>query len=199
MDHQSKKKSPQLTTGDVLLVIDMQNDFLPGGALAVPEGDQVIPTLRRYIQAFQAKQLPIFASRDWHPADHGSFKAQGGPWPPHCVQGSHGAQFVEAVKLPPDVPIISSGYRPKLEGYSSFEATDLNQRLKEIGTKRLFVGGLATDYCVFHTVKEARQLGYEVWLLEDAVRAVNLNPDDGTNAIKKMIEMGTHTCSGKLS
>lgn len=198
MDQPNDNK-PQLTTGDALLVIDMQYDFLPGGALAVAEGDQVVRPLRQYIRAFQRHPLPIFASRDWHPTNHNSFQAQGGPWPPHCVQDSHGAEFVADLEMPENVTVISTGYKPELEGYSAFEATDLDQRLEKAGIKRLFVGGLATDYCVFHTVKEARELGYDVWLLKDAVRAVNVEPDDGAKAVAQLVEMGTHTYSGDLA
>jgi len=196
---QASVEIPKLHDGDALIVIDMQNDFLPGGALAVADGDQVIGPLNQYIQAFRNKRLPIFASRDWHPADHGSFKQQGGPWPPHCVQDSAGAAFVDAIEFPPDMRVISTGYRPELEGYSAFEATDLDAQLKQAGANRLFVGGLATDYCVFHTVKEAREHGYDVWLLKDAVRAVNVQVDDGQNAIAEMIRLGAHTFSGELS
>lgn len=188
----------QLQAGDALLIIDMQNDFLPGGALSVADGDQVIAPLIKYIQAFHDKNLPIFASRDWHPIDHKSFQEQGGPWPPHCVQGSKGAQFVAALALPVDVSVISTGYRAELEGYSAFEGSDLDVQLKGAGIKRLFVGGLATDYCVFHSVKEALGFGFEVCLIHEAVRAVNVNPDDGAKATDQMVRLGARLYTGSV-
>jgi nicotinamidase/pyrazinamidase len=126
----------------------MQNDFLPGGSLAVTQGDEVVPVLNHYIHAFKENRLPIFATRDWHPSDHCSFKAQGGPWPPHCVQDSKGAEFTPDLQLPEDVVIISKATIPEKDAYSGFDGTDLHDRLQVLGIKRLFIGGLATDYCV---------------------------------------------------
>src|SRR5262245_57084759 len=147
----------RLLTGDALIVVDMQNDFLPGGALAVAHGDEVIPVLNAYITAFRRKELPIFATRDWHPANHCSFKPQGGPWPIHCVVNSHGAAFAWDLKLPASTIIISKPSDPDRETYDGFEGTDLERRLREIGAARLFVGGLATDYCVLNTAKGGLQ------------------------------------------
>lgn len=195
---QAQAQAVELHQGDALLVIDMQNDFLPGGTLPVAEGDRVIAPLNRYLESFQDHHLPVFASRDWHPADHRSFQAQGGPWPPHCVQGSKGAEFVGQIDFPEDVTVFSTGFFPELEGYSAFEATDLDQTLRGSGVKRLFIGGLATDYCVLRTVKEARLQGYDVWLLEDAIRAVNAAPDDGAKAIDEMRAAGVHLYAGEL-
>ncbi len=175
---------------DALVVVDVQNDFLPGGSLAVPRGDEVVEPLNRYAEAFARAGRPVFATRDWHPADHCSFKAQGGPWPPHCVQGTKGAEFAPALRLPPGTTVISKATRPDKDAYSGFEDTDLDERLKRLGIERLFVGGLATDYCVLNTVKDARRLGYEVYLLTDAIRAVNVNPDDGRRAQEEMLKRG---------
>jgi nicotinamidase/pyrazinamidase len=184
------KQVLRVQSGDALLVVHVQRDFLPGGALAVTHGDRVVPVLNQYIEVFQGKGLSIFASRDWHPANHCSFLTQGGPWPPHCVQGSPGAQFAPGLRLPRDAAIISSATRQDREAYSGFEDTDLHDRLQALGIERLFVGGLATDYCVLATVKDGLSLGYKVFLLEDAVHAVNVHPDDGKKAWKEMLRLG---------
>ncbi|OGI46887.1 MAG: nicotinamidase [Candidatus Muproteobacteria bacterium RBG_16_65_34] len=176
--------------GDALIVVDAQNDFLPGGSLAVPAGDEVVPVLNRYLGAFHAKGLPIFATRDWHPVNHCSFKAQGGPWPPHCVAGTAGAAFAPGLKLPPETTTISKATPPDKDAYSGFEGTDLEARLRAQGVRRLFIGGLATDYCVLNTVKDALNNGYEVHLLTDAIRAVNVQPDDGRKAESQMQRLG---------
>ncbi len=180
----------ELGKGDALVIVDVQRDFLPGGALAVPRGDEVVPVLNGYIRLFRDKGLPIIATRDWHPPNHCSFKEQCGPWPPHCVQGTPGAQFAPGLELPRDVIIISKATRPQEEAYSGFEGTDMDEKLKALGVKRLFVGGLATDYCVLSTVKDALKLGYRVYLLLDAIRAVDVNPGDGERAIEEMKSLG---------
>ena len=183
-------ESIELQYGDALIVVDMQNDFLPGGSLAVPHGDEVVPALNRYLSAFSARELPVYATRDWHPANHCSFKAQGGPWPPHCVAGTHGAQFAAGLKFPSGTMIISKATKPDKDAYSGFEGTDLDASLRARKIKRLFVGGLATDYCVLNTVRDARRLDYDVYLLSDAIRAVNINPDDGPKAEAEMQHLG---------
>jgi nicotinamidase/pyrazinamidase len=176
--------------GDVLLVTDIQNDFLPGGSLAVAGGDEVIPVLNQYIGEFVAHGLPVYATRDWHPERHCSFRAQGGPWPIHCVAGTHGADFAAKLALPPDTTVISKATSPDREAYSSFEGTSLDSRLREAGIRRLFIGGIATDYCVLNTVRDARRLGYEVMLLTDAIRAVDVQPGDGQRAEAEMARLG---------
>ncbi len=173
-------------SGDALVVVDVQNDFLPGGALGVPEGDEVIPVLNRYSVLFEDLGLPIVATRDWHPEDHCSFEAQGGPWPPHCVAGTEGAAFATALDLHGDTKVISKAQTPDEEAYSGFQGTELNDWLQERDVTRLFVGGLATDYCVRDTVRDGLKNGYEVVLLEDAIRAVNVEPDDGSKAVAQM-------------
>lgn len=180
----------RLQSGDALILVDVQKDFLPGGSLAVPSGEQVVPVLNRYIDLFRERNLPIFATRDWHPANHCSFVAQGGPWPPHCVQGSPGAEFASDLALPGEAFIISSATNPNREAYSGFSETDLHTRLQALGVARLFIGGLATDYCVLHTVKDALALGYGVFLLKDAIRAVNVHPRDGEEAEQEMVSLG---------
>ncbi|MEW6039655.1 MAG: nicotinamidase [Pseudomonadota bacterium] len=187
----------RLSPGDALIVVHVQNDFLPGGSLAVPGGDEVIPVLNQYIARFAREGLPVIATRDWHPPDHCSFHAQGGPWPPHCVAGSPGAEFAPGLALPEDVPVVSQAILPEKEAYSSFEGTDLAYILQEIGVRRLFLGGLATDYCVLHTVLDGRRLGFAVVVLEDAVRAVDVEPEDGRRALARMREEGAAFASYK--
>jgi len=178
----------ELGKGDALLISDIQNDFLHGGSLAVPEGDQLIPVLNGYIDRF--RQLPVFATRDWHPAKHCSFIRQGGPWPEHCVAGSKGAEFSPDLHLPVSAYIISKGTDVEREGYSSFSNRTFKQQLDNAGVSRLFIGGLATDYCVLNTVCDALNLYYKVLLLTDAIRAVNVQPLDGQKAINEMVAKG---------
>jgi nicotinamidase/pyrazinamidase len=173
-----------------LIIVDIQNDFLPGGALPVPKGDEVIPVINKYIELFSKVKAPIFATRDWHPLNHISFKTQGGPWPPHCIQNSKGAEFASELKLPKNAIIISKAVNPNAEAYSGFEGTELALKLKELGIKKVFIGGLATDYCVKNTVLDALKNGFKTFFLEDASRGVNLKPEDSENAIKEMINKG---------
>lgn len=183
--------------GDALIVVDMQNDFLPGGRLPVPRGDEVVPVLKRVLAAFVRARLPVFATRDWHPANHCSFREQGGPWPPHCVQGSPGARFAPGLGLPPDAVTVSTADTPEREAYSSFDGTDLARRLRAAGVRRLWVGGLATDYCVLCTVRDARAAGFEVLLLTDAVRAIDVQPGDGERAVEEMRRAGAVTVTSE--
>lgn len=185
-----------LQTGDALFIVDVQNDFLPAGNLPVPDGDQVVPVINRYIQIFHDHNLPalaglpIYATRDWHPTGHCSFTGQGGTWPEHCIANTPGAEFAPGLSLPADVTVISKATRVDKEAYSGFEDTDLTQQLKDRHITRLFIAGLATDVCVLNTVKDALKAGFQVYLLEDAVRAVNIKPDDGKNALTKMEQLG---------
>jgi nicotinamidase/pyrazinamidase len=177
-------------SGDALMVVDIQNDFLPGGALAVLQGNRVMAPLNRYIGLFHDRGLPIFATRDWHPEDHCSFQAQGGPWPPHCIAGTPGAEFPPDLELPEETVVISKATAPGLEAYSGFEGTDLARRLREAGVGRVFVGGLATDYCVQATVSDALKAGFDALVLTDAVRAVAVHPGDGQRALEAMRRAG---------
>ena len=179
-----------IQSGDALIVIDVQNDFLASGALAVPGGNEVVPVLNTYAARFERHRLPIFATRDWHPGDHSSFRRQGGPWPPHCVQFAPGAAFAPGLALPPCAVTISKGVHSEEEGYSAFDGTTLEAQLRAARVRRLFVGGLATDYCVLHTVRDAIARGFEVLLLRDAVRAVNLEPGSGQRAEEEMYRLG---------
>ena len=181
----------ELQDGDALIIVDVQNDFLPGGALAVAHGDEVVPVLNHYIDLFLTKGMPIIATRDWHPVNHCSFHAQGGPWPPHCIANTPGAAFAAGLKLPAEaIIIISKAVALEKDAYSGFEGTELEAALRSHGVRRLFVGGLATDYCVLNTVNDALENRYQVYVLSDAIRAVNLNPDDGTKAQRAMTDKG---------
>lgn len=172
-----------------LVVVDIQNDFCPGGALAVADGDKVVKPLNRYIDRFRSAGAPIIFTRDWHPPDHNSFKAQGGPWPPHCVQGTEGAKFHPDLLIPPEGEIVSKATK-KDEAYSFFQATDLAETLHKRGIKRLLVGGLATDYCVKETVLDGLREGFEVFHLDDASKGVNVKPDDSERALREMVSRG---------
>lgn len=176
--------------GDALIVVDVQNDFLPGGALAVADGDAIIPPLNKYIAHFADRGLPVIATRDWHPPDHMSFASRGGPWPSHCVQGTEGASFATALSIPCEAYIVSKATSSDEEAYSGFEKTGLDAWLKERRVRRLFIGGLATDVCVLNSVKDALERDYEVFVLDDAVRAVNIHPGDEEKAKEDMRKRG---------
>ena len=162
-----------LAEHDALLVVDVQRDFLPGGALGVPRGDEVVPVLTACIDRFKRRNLPIAASRDWHPSNHCSFHEFGGSWPPHCVAGTAGAELDPALQLPADAKIVDKARSANRDAYSAFDETELHAWLQEHGVKRLFIGGLATDYCVQHSARDALKHGYVVVLLKDAMRAID--------------------------
>jgi len=190
MERKARVARLSLSDRDALLIVDVQADFLPGGRLAVPEGDAVVPALNGYLALARRKGLRVFASRDWHPLNHCSFREQGGPWPEHCVAGTPGAEFAQGLELPPDAVIISKAVAAGSDAYSAFAGTDLERLLRELRVTRLLVGGLATDYCVLNTVRDARKAGFEVLLLRDAIRAVNVKPGDGEHAEREMREVG---------
>lgn len=176
--------------GDALLVVDVQNDFLPGGALGVRQGDEVIPPINRLSDRWRAVGLPVLLSRDWHPPDHCSFAAQAGPWPAHCVAGTPGACFAAALHIPDAAKIVSKATRQSEEAYSAFQGTGLADELRKSAIRRLFIGGLATDYCVRATAADACAIGFEVAVLTDAVRAVDVQPGDGERALREMAAAG---------
>jgi len=182
--------------GSALLIVDVQKDFCPGGSLAVAGGDEIIPVINNYIRLFQEKGLPILASRDWHPETSVHFKTCGGIWPVHCVQGSEGAQFHPEMRLPESTVILSKGTNPERDDeYSDFRAVTeqgipFPEFLKEQGISRLYISGIATDYCVKATVIDALNNGFAVTLLEDAISGVDLNPGDSARAIDEMIAAG---------
>jgi len=171
---------------DALLIVDPQVDFCPGGALAVPEGDTVFPAVNR-----AASIVPVVvASRDWHPADHVSFQAQGGPWPAHCEAGTPGAEFHPALDRSHIQRVFDKGSDPGREAYSAFDGTGVADWLSEHGVHRLLVAGLATDYCVRATVLDALHAGFEVTVLEDGIGAVDVQPGDGERALAEMRRAG---------
>lgn len=180
---------------DGLVVVDVQNDFCPGGSLAVPGGDAVVTVLNRYAARFASAGAAVLATRDWHPEATRHFQAGGGAWPSHCVQDTEGARFHPDLALPADTVIVSKGTDPEQDAYSAFqgEAEDgmpFAALLGERGVQRLFVGGLATDYCVKASVLDALKEGFEVVVLEDAVRAVDVTPGDGARALAEMTAAG---------
>ena len=182
--------SSKIQTGDALLIIDMQYDFLPGGSLAVPESDQIIPVINNWIAAAKEAGIPIIASRDWHPANHCSFQAQGGPWPPHCIKHTHGAQFHSDLNLPEDAIIISKATMPDLDAYSAFEGhTDdghtLTEKLTELKVKRLWIMGLVLDHCVYKSGLDADKNGFSFHIVLPATRAID--EDAGQKAIETML------------
>jgi len=182
-------------TTDALILVDVQNDFLPGGALAVPAGDAILEPLNQCVREFDRLGLPVFATRDWHPAGHCSFREQGGPWPVHCVAGTRGAELSAHLRLPPALRIVSKGQDLRQDAYSGFQGTDLGLQLNGVGCRRVFVGGLATDYCVLATVKDALAAGFDAVVLSDAVGAVNVRPEDGAKALQEMAASGAEIAS----
>ncbi|MDQ3818231.1 MAG: nicotinamidase [Acidobacteriota bacterium] len=172
-----------------LIVVDVQNDFCPGGALAVPSGDEVVVPLNNLIEEFLRRGEPVYKSRDWHPSKTKHFAAYGGTWPVHCVQGTRGAEFHRELRDDPRIEIISKGMGDE-DNYSAFDGTDLAERLRARGVDEVWVGGLATDYCVKNTVLDALREGFKVKAVEDAMRAVELRPGDGERAIEEMRQAG---------
>ncbi len=180
---------------DALIVVDVQNDFCPGGSLAVPEGHIVVPVLNEYMARAADAGIPIFASRDWHPEHTRHFAAHGGPWPPHCVQGTPGAEFHPALRLPPGTVVVSKGMSAEDQGYSALEAVlpdgqPLADALRARGVRHVYVGGLATDYCVRATVLDALKEGFATSVLVDASRPVDVQPGDGERALNEMLAAG---------
>jgi nicotinamidase/pyrazinamidase len=185
---------------DALIVADVQYDFCPGGSLPVPAGDEVIPVLNQYLVIAGEVSIPIFASRDWHPPITRHFAAEGGLWPVHCVQGTHGAEFHHDLHLPASARVVSKGESSQDEGYSAFEGRQddgktLAEGLHSAGVTRVYVGGLATDYCVLHTVLDALQSGFEVFYLQDGSRPVEVKQGDGERAEAAMLSAGAHVCT----
>jgi len=178
-----------------LLIVDVQNDFCPGGSLAVPDGDDVVPVLSRLADRAGALGLPVYASRDWHPPESRHFAPHGGPWPVHCVAGSEGARLHPDLRLPPGAMVVSKGLGLHEDGYSVFEGTvpgrgTFPEDLRARGITHLIVGGLATDYCVRASVLDARRRGLDVTVVEDAIRAVEAAAGDGGQAIEEMKAAG---------
>jgi nicotinamidase/pyrazinamidase len=180
---------------DALIVVDVQNDFCPGGALAVAEGDQVVAVLNRLMREFDDAGAPVVATRDWHPQRTVHFNTHGGVWPPHCIQDTVGAEFHSELALGPNAVIVSKGMEEDADSYSGFDGVDsrgvrLADVLRQRGVRRLFIGGLATDYCVKQTALDGLRQGFEIVVLEDAVRGVNLKPADAHQALEEMKRAG---------
>jgi nicotinamidase/pyrazinamidase len=183
-----------------LLIVDVQKDFCPGGALPVPHGDRVVPELNRYIADATVRGSPIYASRDWHPPVTRHFRPHGGQWPPHCVRNTDGAGFHKDLQLPASATVISKGQDPDGPGYSALEGYTSEGRtflsdLRERQIGHLYIGGLATDYCVKHSVLDALRLGFEVTVLADAIAGVDVQPGDSTRAIDDMRRAGAEILS----
>jgi len=178
-----------------LLIVDVQNDFCPEGALAVPEGDKIVPAINKYIRIFQKKKAVIFATRDWHPVKTKHFKDFGGMWPVHCLQNTPGAAFHSQLKLPKGAILLYKGMDPQKDAYSAFQAEDasgtsLPKLLHLLGVRELYIAGLATDYCVRFSARDALSEGFKVKILMDAIKGVNLKAQDSERAIKEMVRLG---------
>jgi nicotinamidase/pyrazinamidase len=169
---------------NALLIVDFQNDFTPGGALAVREGNAIGERIDALARSGQFDL--VVATRDWHPEDHGSFEQHGGPWPVHCVAGSEGAQLHRSLDASLVHVIVDKGHDPSTEGYSGFEATNLAELLREHGVDHVTVVGLATDYCVKNTALDALRHGFGVTVDSNAVRAVDVEPGDGDRALEEV-------------
>jgi nicotinamidase/pyrazinamidase len=180
----------KIAKSDALIITDVQIDFLPGGALPVEGGNDVIPVLNSYAKTFSKAGAKIVASRDWHPPDHISFKEQGGPWPPHCIKNTEGAKFSPLLELPSDATIISKATNPMKEAYSVFDGTGLAKRLKSEGVNRVFIGGLATDYCVVNSVVDAAKMNFKTIVLIDASRGIEAKSGDIERAFETMKRNG---------
>ncbi|MEK6584323.1 MAG: isochorismatase family protein [Nitrospirota bacterium] len=179
-----------ITNNSAIIAVDIQNDFCPGGALPVPDGDAVVYSMNLYITKFSKMGLPVYFTRDWHPQNHISFKTNGGIWPEHCIQETYGAELHKKLLIPSRAVIISKGISPDNEGYSGFQGTDLDKRLKAKNIRQLFIGGLATDYCVRSTVLDALHAGFDVVFLSDASKGVDVNTGDSEQAIDEMLREG---------
>ena len=177
-----------------LIVVDVQNDFCPGGTLAVAHGDEVVEPLNEQIDEFLERGAPVYKSRDWHPATTKHFKAYGGTWPVHCVQNTKGAEFHPALRDDPRITVVSKGLGDT-DCYSAFDETDLASQLREQGVEEVVVGGLATDYCVKNTVLDALKHRFKVKALKNAMRPVDLQPGDGDRAIEEMRAAGAELVS----
>ncbi len=195
VDDTQMPTSPSFQPGDGLLLVDPQNDFCPGGSLPVAGGDAVMPILNAWAAAAQRANVPIFVSRDWHPARTTHFKDAGGTWPVHCVMGTRGAEFHSELRLPPGAVIVSKGMGEAEDAYSAFQARDsggvpLATLLGERGVRHLYLMGLATDYCVKASALDGLAAGFQVTVVREGIRAVNLQPLDGDQALDEMRASG---------
>jgi nicotinamidase/pyrazinamidase len=185
---QTTESRVRLGERDALIVVDPQNDFCPGGSLAVPHGDDIFPVVNEIMPRFRH----VLATQDWHPVNHRYFQEYGGPWPVHCIQDTAGADFHPRLETGPIQDVVRKGTDPQLDGYSGFAGTDLADRLRRRSVQRVFVAGLATDYCVKATAIEAVDNGFDAYVLTDAIRPVEVTPGDGERALAAMTEAGVH-------
>jgi nicotinamidase/pyrazinamidase len=182
-----------------LIVVDIQRDFCPGGALPVTNGDKIIPAVNELVRAFEKAALPIFFTRDWHPRNHVSFRANGGPWPPHCIQNTPGAAFHPSLAIPTHAEVIEKGTLQAEDAYSGFQGTDLARKLHDLRVNQIYVAGLATDYCVKNTVLDGVAQGFVTFVITDCVKGVNLKRTDSSAALRTMRSRGARqTTSGRL-
>ncbi len=173
---------------DALIIVDMQNDFMPGGALPVENATTIIPTINRYIKVFEDSNAVIVATRDWHPPNHISFNIRGGPWPPHCIQNTKGAEFHPLLQLPSNTVVVSKAVDEDKEAYSGFDSTELASILSDRGVKRVFICGVATEYCVRATAIDAIRLGFQTYILIDAIKGINRMKSEKT--INELLDYG---------
>ncbi len=190
-------RSVTLKEHDVLLCVDVQNCFLPGGTLGIAKADRIIDPINKVIRIFRRRPHPVFFTRDWHPWDHCSFRDQGGPWPPHGIQETEDAAFSARLDIPDNAAILSKGTHRKIEQYSTMHAhkeggRTLTEILREAKIRRIFFCGLATDYCVINSVRDACKEGFEVFVMTDTVCAVDVTPGDGCKALAEMEALGAH-------
>lgn len=191
-----------LKTKKALLIVDVQNDFCPGGALGVPGGDKIVPVINKYIKVFVKKGFFIFATRDWHPIRTKHFKDFGGIWPAHCIQNSQGAAFHSKLRLPKGTIFLHKGMDPGKDSYSAFHAEDdrgmgFFKLLNILGVQEIFIAGLATDYCVKFSTRDAVKRGFKVRILTDAIKGVDLKPGDSERAIQDMLKHGAKAVTFK--
>jgi nicotinamidase/pyrazinamidase len=178
-----------------LVLVDIQCDYLPEGAMAIARGNEVVEPASKMVKGFTEHGLTVVLSRDWHPAHHLSFKEHGGKLPRHCVQDTHGAEFAADLEVPDSVWTISKSTDPEQKNVSAFDGTDLEARLKEAGVRSLYIGGLATDHAVKRTVLDAREAGFDVYLIANACRGINVHASDSAGAVEEMMKKGTRIVS----
>lgn len=187
-----------MKNSSALVIVDLQNDFCPGGPLPVPDGDGIVPVVNRYLDLFMAAGVPVFFTRDWHPARTVHFKGFGGSWPPHCIQGTEGARHHPGLKVPDEAVIITKGESPESDSYSGFDGhdavgLDFEASLKGRGITHIYIGGLATDYCVKATALDGLCRGFKVTVLLDAIKGVDAGPGDSDRALEDMMAKGADT------
>ncbi|HKL48424.1 MAG TPA: isochorismatase family protein [Desulfuromonadales bacterium] len=181
-------KVPEFAKGDLLMVVDVQKDFCPGGALPIEGGDEIVPTINLWTRAALDDGIPVYVSRDWHPRHHVSFEESGGEWPPHCVQDTDGARFHAGLEVPHGAVVVTKGVRFDKDQNSVFDQTGLAEWLRRQKIERIFIGGLAQDVCVLASVLDGLDAGFDMQLIKTATRPVD--PETGDEALEKMRQKG---------